>query len=149
MHARKLIDSDFDIFAVFKQQSTLLNLTHAYREKALVRDELRIMMRRQTIALPVWAKLNGVEFHGVDIERLTDHGIDKGSAVVATRDLTGKDGTEQLMLVPKDMILSLEAVANYAKSDKHLREVLEAVGDYGRVRGPSSICVAGTEGLRC
>lgn len=101
-------------------------------------------MRRQTLpipALPGWARLNGIEFDGVAIERLTDHGIDKGSAVVAKGELTGKGGEEQLMSVPKDMILSLEAAWNYAKSDKHLREVLEAMGDFARVRGPSSSCV--------
>lgn len=98
-------------------------------------------MRRQTLplaALPVWAKLNGIEFNGVGIERLTDHGSDKGSTVMAKRDLPGKGENGQLMLVPEDTILSLEAVGNHAKSDKHLREVLEAVGDYARVRGPSS-----------
>ncbi len=98
-------------------------------------------MRRQTLpttALPGWARLNGIEFDGVGIERLTDHGIDKGSAVVARRELTREGGNEQLMLVPKDLILSLEAVWNYAKSDKHLREVLEAAGVFARVRGPSS-----------
>lgn len=95
-------------------------------------------MRRQTLpitALPVWAKFNGIELHRVEIERLTAHGIDKGSAVVARRDITGNGNNEQLMLVPRDMILSMEAVGNYAKSDKHLREVLEAAEDYARVRG--------------
>ena len=93
-------------------------------------------MRRQTLpvtVLPAWTKLSGIEFYGVLIEHLTDHGIDKGSAIVATQNSSGK-GDEQLMIVPKDMILSLEAVEQYAKSDKHLREVLDAVGHYARVR---------------
>ena len=94
------------------------------------------MMRRLTLpitALPVWAKLNGIEFDGVGIERLTDDGVDKGSAVVARKQFPVTEENEPLMLVPRDMILSLEAVWNYAKSDKHLREVLEAMGDYARV----------------
>lgn len=122
---------------MFRQRSQSDNDRH--------RHDLQIMMRRQTLpitALPVWAQLNGIDFHGVGIERLVDHGIDKGSAVVARRELSRKEENERLMLVPKDLILSLEAVGNYAKSDKHLREVLEAVGDSARVRGPSSSCVA-------
>lgn len=110
------------------------------------------MMRRQTLpitALPVWAKLNGIELHGVGIERLTDHGVDKGSALVAKRKFTRKEENELLMVVPKDMILSLEAVGNYAKSDRHLREVLEAAGDYARVR-KSSVQVSPLSGsARC
>lgn len=94
-------------------------------------------MRRQTLpitALPAWAKLSGIDFKGVGIQHLTDHGIDKGSAIVAKQDIGGEEEEQQLMIVPKDMILSLEAVERYAKSDQHLREVVEAVGDYAKVR---------------
>ncbi|KAI9848506.1 MAG: hypothetical protein M1830_007284, partial [Pleopsidium flavum] len=73
-------------------------------------------MRRQTLpvtALPAWAKLNGIDFYGIGIESLKDNGIDKGSAIVAKQNISGKED-EQLMVVPKDVILSLEAVENYA-----------------------------------
>jgi hypothetical protein len=45
------------------------------------------------------------------------------------------DETEAPILlgIPSDLILSLETVHNYAKSDRYLREVLEAVGHFGRV----------------
>ena len=94
-------------------------------------------------ALPTWAKLNGVTFHDVKIKRLqTEDGVDKGSAVVATSKKTAKalmDGGEIvpdiLITVPRDLVLSLELVETWAKSDRHLKEVLDAVGEYGRVSG--------------
>lgn len=79
---------------------------------------------------------------GVEFRRLKDNdGTDKGCAVVATE---GKDDEhpeseathshpQVLIRVPSEMALSLESVGNYAKSDRYLREVLEAVGDFGRV----------------
>jgi hypothetical protein len=92
-------------------------------------------------ALPTWAKLNGVRFHGVEIKRLqTEYDIDKGSAVIATFKKTakafvegGEIAPEILITVPRDLVLSLELVETWAKSDRHLKEVLNAVGDYGRV----------------
>lgn len=92
-------------------------------------------------ALPIWAKLNGVAFHGVEIKRLrTEYGVDKGSAVIATSKKTAKAlvegdeiAPEILITVPRDLVLSLELVETWAKSDRHLKEVLDAVGDYGRV----------------
>ncbi|RMJ22002.1 SET domain-containing protein [Aspergillus sp. HF37] len=97
-------------------------------------------MRQQDLpidTLPAWARLNGVSLSGVAFRRLqADDGTDKGCAVVATED---KDGhleshsqPEALISVPFDMVLTLESVSNYAKSDRYLREVLEAVGDFGR-----------------
>jgi hypothetical protein len=38
-----------------------------------------------------------------------------------------------LLEIPSDLVLSLETVQNYAKSDRYLHEVLEAVGNFGRV----------------
>ena len=90
--------------------------------------------------LPAWARLNGVSPFGVAFRRLqADNGTDKGCAVVATKDKSNGDPEsdsahpEILLSVPSDMVLSLESVHNYAKSDRYLREVLEAVGDFGRV----------------
>lgn len=94
-------------------------------------------------ALPAWAKLNGVTLTGVEFRRFhadDDDGTDKGCAVVATEerhngDLESEDShPETLVNVPSEMVLSLESVGNYAKSDRYLREVLEAVGGFGRVR---------------
>ena len=92
-----------------------------------------------TDALPAWARLNGVSPFGVAFRRLqADDGTDKGCAVVATEEKSrdpesNDDHPEILLSVPSDMVLSLESVGNYAKSDRYLRDVLEAVGDFGRV----------------
>lgn len=87
-------------------------------------------------ALPTWARLNGIKFNDIGFEKL-----ENGSGIVAKAD-KGYDaqgeGAENtgpviLMSVPPDMILSLDLVHDYAKSDPYLREVLEAMGDFGRV----------------
>jgi hypothetical protein len=101
-------------------------------------------MKRQYLpieALPAWTRLNDITLHGVAVEhfRSTD-GTDKGSAVIAKEEkYNGDPASEEsrpeiLIKVPPDMVLSLPLVDNYAKSDRYLRQVLEAVGDYGRVR---------------
>ena len=41
-----------------------------------------------------------------------------------------------LLTVPKDLVLSQSLVEEHAKSDRHLREILEAVGDFGKVGRP-------------
>ncbi|KAE8391022.1 hypothetical protein ETB97_001587 [Aspergillus alliaceus] len=89
--------------------------------------------------LPSWTRLNGVSVDGVSFCKLrTDDGIDKGCAIVATAEMSNKSsdiegaGLETLLRVPSDMILSHRLVEDHAKSDRYLREVLEAVGDFGR-----------------
>ncbi|EEH33402.1 SET domain-containing protein [Paracoccidioides lutzii Pb01] len=100
-------------------------------------------MRRETLpidAVAAWTRLNNIEFHGVEVKRLeTGDGVDKGAAVVATETMSTQELNAEaqaqpkiLMTVPRDLILSLESVENYAKSDRHLKEVLDAVGDYAR-----------------
>lgn len=94
-------------------------------------------------ALPAWTRLNGVSFDGIEVRRLqTDDGVDKGSSVIATRSRpakqrvleTGKvDEPEILMRIPADLVLSSELVETYAKSDRYLREVLDTVGEFGKV----------------
>ncbi|KAH8724092.1 hypothetical protein GQ44DRAFT_619034 [Phaeosphaeriaceae sp. PMI808] len=78
--------------------------------------------------LPTWAAFHGVKFNGVKIAH-TDE--DRGSGVVATRDLDG-DNAEPLLFVPKELIISRANVKLWAKSNHELREVLEAIGEFGR-----------------
>lgn len=78
--------------------------------------------------VPAWAELNNVEFDGVKVSSLP---AGKGSGVVATA-AHSEDGAI-LMRVPQELVLSLGNVWMYAKSDQHLREVLEATGEYARV----------------
>lgn len=93
------------------------------------------IMKREYLSiesLPVWARLNGVSVSGIAFKRLQSDGTDKGSAIIAEgkQDSSSKD---VLLQIPSDLILSLEAVDTYAKSDRYLREVLEAVGGFGKV----------------
>ncbi|PYH46404.1 SET domain-containing protein [Aspergillus saccharolyticus JOP 1030-1] len=97
--------------------------------------------------LPAWVKLNGIGVQSVVFSTFpatassNGENVDntnKGSAIVATEDRVGGESalgavdTGVLLTVPADLILSYETVHGYAKSDGRLREVLEAVGDFGR-----------------
>ncbi len=78
-------------------------------------------------ALPAWAKLNNIILNEVSISPMAG---DKGLGVIGSgRNPEGR----VLILVPGDLILSLENVWTFAKSDHHLHEVLESVGEYSRV----------------
>lgn len=79
-------------------------------------------------AIPAWVKVNGISFNGVTISKLTD---DRGLGVIGDGGNSYRTGP--LMLVPADLILSAQNVFTFAKSDKHLREILEAAGDYSKV----------------
>ena len=81
--------------------------------------------------LNLWAQLNGVEYNGVKINSVPNG---RGSGVVTTTEKSVEDAL--LITVPQDLVLSLENVWVYAKSDKHLQQVLEAVGEYSRVAPP-------------
>lgn len=86
-------------------------------------------------ALPAWARLNGVSTSGVAFRRLQEEdGANKGVALVATEDKGGEDSDLDVLLqIPSDLILSLDCVETCAKSDPYLREILEAVGGFGKV----------------
>jgi len=91
--------------------------------------------RRQNLSIPepvfqTWCRVNGIAFNGVKVG--ASHIEGGGEGVLADRDLVGGD-EGPLMMVPRDMILSRERVELQAKSDKWLREVLGACGDFGRV----------------
>lgn len=83
--------------------------------------------------LPAWAELNGIRFNGVAVSTMPKG---KGTGLIATTEISKPE--EVLMTVPQALILSLENVWLFAKSDQHLREVLEAVGEYSRVACPSA-----------
>jgi hypothetical protein len=81
-------------------------------------------------AFTPWAHLNGVQFHDVK----PGHIEGRGSALIASKAVTNSaDGAECLLTVPKDLILSLEQILEQAKVDRDFREVLESLGDFGRV----------------
>ncbi|KAH9866164.1 hypothetical protein J1614_008729 [Plenodomus biglobosus] len=81
-------------------------------------------------ALPTWAKFHGVAFNHVKIGPLPGFEA-RGSTVIADDELEGGK-VEPLLVVPKDLIISRLNIDLFAKSDHHLRELLEALGDFGR-----------------
>ncbi|KAF2867621.1 hypothetical protein BDV95DRAFT_630999 [Massariosphaeria phaeospora] len=87
-------------------------------------------LKRPIDGLPVWARFHGVTFHNIKVGPMP--GLEhRGSTVIAERDLS--DGNEDpLMVVPKDLIISRTNIELLAKSDRHLAQVLEALGDFGR-----------------
>jgi hypothetical protein len=95
-------------------------------------------MKRTTITaaeLLAWAKLNGVEFHNVDVNTyLTrDDGASKGAGLVSTNNHSAIDNGAVLLSVPQDLVLSRAQVERYATIDTHLRSVLDAADVFGRV----------------
>lgn len=74
--------------------------------------------------------MNGVQFHEVKSGAIPG----RGSALLASKPVTNSsEGAECLLTVPRDMVLGLERVLEHAKVDKDFREVLESLGDFGRV----------------
>ena len=80
-----------------------------------------------------WARLNGCQFNGVTVDTVEG----KGLAVIGEKYLD--DQSAPLMTVSRDMILSKDTIELYAKSDRYLREVLEALGSFGQVYRRSSV----------
>ena len=97
-------------------------------------------MHRETLSitqLGAWAKLNNVEFNGVEITALQGN-IGSGLLTTTAR----STHNPLLMTVPEDLVLSLENVWLHAKSDKHLRQVLEVTEEYSRVSDPKALMKA-------
>ena len=95
-----------------------------------------LIMYRETLPvdrLGAWARLNNVGINGVTVTTLQGN---RGSGLVATAERSINNPL--LMTIPNDLVLSLENVWLYAKSDKHLRQTLEATGDYSRVSSPKA-----------
>ncbi|EEH09432.1 SET domain-containing protein [Histoplasma capsulatum G186AR] len=89
-------------------------------------------------ALAAWTRLNCVEFHDVEVTQLpAKDGVDKGCGIVATAkksagelDPEAEIEPQVLMTIPSDLLLSLELVETCAKTDRHLKEVLDSMRDY-------------------
>ncbi|ORY63027.1 uncharacterized protein BCR38DRAFT_344875 [Pseudomassariella vexata] len=78
-------------------------------------------------SLPVWCSLNDVTFFDVKVGDIEG----KGYGLVAERDLVNEEDNSEsplLLTIPKDLVLSAEAVEEYAKEDKNFRQLLEAAG---------------------
>ncbi|KAL8737404.1 MAG: hypothetical protein Q9181_001711 [Wetmoreana brouardii] len=87
-------------------------------------------MRREYLpsgALQTWMNLNDIHRKGINIELLSEQ---KGAGIITTAE--SLDNEIILITVPSQLVLSPENVWLFAKSDTHLKEVLEAVGEYSR-----------------
>lgn len=86
------------------------------------------LLRSNNLAdVDFWAKSVDIEFHNVEVRPVEL----KGSGIIAKQDLVGGDG-QALVVVPRELVLSLESIETRAKSDEKLRELLAAIGDFGR-----------------
>lgn len=81
-------------------------------------------------ALPAWASLYGVGFFNVELKTISGKGI----GLAATQRLSLAAGHEgafddaPLLKVPRDLVLSSEAVERYAKIDHNFGQLLDAAG---------------------
>lgn len=86
-----------------------------------------------------WAAINEITFDR------TIPGVipGRGGALLAKEALDAEnDVSLVLMKVPKDLILSLERVQEHAKVDKDFREVLESLGEFGRVSARAAYAIS-------
>jgi hypothetical protein len=117
---------------VLQRQGTLTTSTCTDTSTTMIRRGRQEGWLKQPIdALPTWATFHGVQVNGARIGPLPGF-EERGSTVIATRELK-ETGVEPLLVVPKDLIISRENIELLAKADRHLGELLEALGDFGRV----------------
>lgn len=84
-------------------------------------------------AFPAWALLNNVNFISAEIRNIEG----KGLGLVAKDDITdaGHDTSSTAILrIPRDLILSAEAVEEYAKVDQNFKQLLEVAGHQVGIR---------------
>lgn len=74
-----------------------------------------------------WAMFNNVDL--VDVEAREIPGC--GLGLISNKDLSRDEEaleTSTLLRIPHELVLSAEAVENYAKVDKNFRQLLDAAG---------------------
>lgn len=79
--------------------------------------------------LQSWGIFNNVEFKGVKISPniVSEDGTSKGGGIISTaKHAPG----EALLVIPSDLILCKEQILQATKSDKHFRQLIEAVDDF-------------------
>ena len=89
-------------------------------------------MKRESLPLEqlgIWAKLNGVNLDNAIVQHISDpDGPDKGLGIVAHHVIETTPHYPAVVLsVPRELVLSVDLVHEFAKSDHDLRGVLEAV----------------------
>lgn len=102
--------------------------------------QIFLTMKYSTIStdqLQPWATLNDAELRGVKISSaiITEDGVNKGGGLLST---IAHESQDVLLSISRDLILSKEAVSQCAKTDKHLRDLTEALSDFiqvGQIKG--------------
>lgn len=92
-------------------------------------------MKQHTLPLEqlqTWAHLNNCKLNGIKVEPhiITNDGIDKGGGLIATTDHASGS---VLLSVDFSVILCKEQVWQCAKTDRHLSQILDALGDFVQV----------------
>lgn len=98
-------------------------------------------------AFPAWALLNGI-----DINDLSLHDIPgKGFGFVVTQQLvapgstaSNSNSTKNLIRIPRDLILSAEAVGDYAKVDQNFNQLLQSTNFQVRLPKLTGHCLLPT-----
>lgn len=76
--------------------------------------------------LLTWARLNYVDFLNTEVENVPGKGL--GLFATQPRLGDGEEGkTSPLLEIPRDLILSAEAVEDYAKVNQNFRQLLDKV----------------------
>ena len=94
-------------------------------------------MRRARLSfesIPEWAKAHGVKLNGVSISK-SESGY--GWGVVATTVST--EPRHQFIVVPPELIINIDLIWRCSGTDPHLREILEANGDFAKVHYSPSL----------
>lgn len=77
---------------------------------------------------PSWARLNDIKFNRVKLEDIQG----KGYGLVASEDISADSHSAAAALpiiqIPQDLVLSAEAVDEYAKVDFNFRQLLDVAG---------------------
>ena len=82
--------------------------------------------------LQLWAQLNDVRFNGVKTSSnvTSDGSISKGGGLLST---DCHESEDELLSISRDLILSKETVLQCAKTDQHLKQLVDALGDFVQV----------------
>lgn len=82
--------------------------------------------------LETWSRLNNVQLHGVEIRSniLDVDGNSKGGGLVSTSDHASED---ILLQIPNELVLCKDSILQCARSDTHLRQLLDVLDDFVQV----------------
>lgn len=77
---------------------------------------------------PAWALLNSLDFAQAKLQDVEG----KGFGLVSRKDIASEDdggaSNVELLRIPHDLILSSDAIENYAKVDQNFKQLLDAAG---------------------